>query len=183
MQQFGHNRNGPKMGEGCGPFLGRGSWVPIWHSVAFREAHLHAKCHLDPPCRLATVDMDRKSGALPPFWGGDLGLHLTQCRVGLPSYQVASRSIQPFGHNILTTADMGRKLGAVCPFGEGELGPHLAQCGQGHAYLRAKFHLDSSNRLATIHQRHTQDRTDRQRFDRIGRTVLQTVAQQVLSSS
>jgi len=25
------------------------------------------------------------------------------------------------------------------------------------AYLRAKFHLDPSNRLATVHQRHRQD--------------------------
>jgi len=41
------------------------------------------------------------------------------------------------------------------------------------AYLRAKFHLDPSNRLATIHQRY-RDRTgqtDRQRSDSIGRTV------------
>jgi len=28
------------------------------------------------------------------------------------------------------------------------------------AYLRAKFHLDPSNRLVTIHQRHRQDRQD-----------------------
>jgi len=46
------------------------------------------------------------------------------------------------------------------------------------AYLHAKFHLDPFNRLATVHERQT-DRTgqDRQRTDRIGRTVLQTVAQ------
>jgi len=34
------------------------------------------------------------------------------------------------------------------------------------AYMRAKFHLDPSNRLATVHERHRQtdrpDRTDRQ---------------------
>ena len=45
------------------------------------------------------------------------------------------------------------------------------------AYLRAKFHLDPSNRSATIHQRYGQ--TDRQRSDSIGRTVLQTVAQKL----
>ena len=46
------------------------------------------------------------------------------------------------------------------------------------------FHLDPSNRLATVHERYRQDRTDRtdrqtdrQRSDSIGRTVLQTVAQ------
>jgi len=54
------------------------------------------------------------------------------------------------------------------------------------AYLRAKFHLDPSNRLATVHERHRQtyrtdiqDRTDRRRTDSIGRTVLQTVAQKL----
>jgi len=45
------------------------------------------------------------------------------------------------------------------------------------AYLRAKFHLDPFNRLATVHERHRQtgqtgqdrqDRTDRQRSDSIG---------------
>ena len=53
-------------------------------------------------------------------------------------------------------------------------------------YLHTKFYLDPSNRLATIHERYReigqtgqtgQDRTDRQRSDSIGRTVLQTVAQ------
>jgi len=52
-------------------------------------------------------------------------------------------------------------------------------------YLHAKFHLDPSNRLATVHQRHRNDRqtdrqTNRQRSDSIGRTVLQTVAQKRL---
>jgi len=49
------------------------------------------------------------------------------------------------------------------------------------AYLHAKFHLDPSNRLATIHQHHRQTRqtgqTDRQRIDSTGQTVLQMVAQ------
>ena len=58
------------------------------------------------------------------------------------------------------------------------------------AYLHAKFHLDPSNRLVTIHQRYRQDRqdrrgqtdrqTDRQRTDTVGRTVLQTVAQKLV---
>jgi len=54
---------------------------------------------------------------------------------------------------------------------------------RGEAYLHAKFHLHSSNCLATIHQHYRQDRqtdrTDRQRSDSIGRTVLQTVAQKI----
>jgi len=43
------------------------------------------------------------------------------------------------------------------------------------AYLHAKFHLDPTNCLATVHQRHRQ--ADRQWSDSIGRTVLQTVAE------
>jgi len=46
---------------------------------------------------------------------------------------------------------MGRKLGNVPIWGE--LGPHLTQqvYAWAEAYLHAKFHLDPSNRLATIH--------------------------------
>ena len=46
--------------------------------MAWTETHIHAKCHLDPSNHLATIDMGRKLGALPPFWGGELGPHLTQ---------------------------------------------------------------------------------------------------------
>jgi len=52
---------------------------------------------------LATIDMGRKDGGCcSPFRrGGKLDLYLTQCRPdeGLPLYQVASWSIQSFGHN------------------------------------------------------------------------------------
>ena len=43
-------------------------------------------------------------GLLCPFPCEELGPHLTQCRLGrgLPPYQVASWSIQPFGHNTPT---------------------------------------------------------------------------------
>jgi len=54
------------------------------------------------------------------------------------------------------------------------------------AYLRTRWHPNPSNRLVTIHQRHRQtgqDRTDRQRSDRIGRTVLQTVVPKPCSDS
>ena len=59
------------------------------------------------------------------------------------------------------------------------MGGHLTQFGVDRGLPHAKFHLDPSNRLATIHQRHRRQ-TDRQRHDSIGRTVitvLQTVAQ------
>jgi len=66
--------------------------------------------------------------------------------------------MQPFGRN-----RYGSKIGGLCPFVGGELGSHLTHFGQGlaEAYLHAKFHLDPSNRLATVHNRYSQDRTDR----------------------
>ena len=53
-------------------------------------------------------------------------------------------------------------LGAVPLLREEELGPHPQHnVARAEAYLRAKFRLDPSNRLATVHERyrHT-DRTD-----------------------
>jgi len=43
---------GLKLG-GYAPFCGEG-WVPIYHKVAWAEAYLCAKYHLDPSSRLAT---------------------------------------------------------------------------------------------------------------------------------
>ena len=68
------------------------SSVPIEHNVAWADAYLRTKWHLDPSSRLATIDMGRKLGAPLPFRGGELGPHLTQSRLGrdLPPNQVAS---------------------------------------------------------------------------------------------
>ena len=93
-----------------------------------------------------------------------------------------SSAVAEMGDRV-ATIDMGRKLGVVPFFLGGQLGPNLTKNVVGaEAYLLVKFHLDPSNRLVTVHQRHRQDRTGqdrqyRQRSDSIGRTVLQTVAQ------
>ena len=109
----------------------------------------------------------------PLFGGGELGPHLTQCGLvrGLALNQIIPWSIQPFRHNrhgprIIRTqakpcARKFRNWGAVVPLSVGELGPHRIQWGRAEAYMRAVFHLDPSNRLATIHKRYRQDRTDR----------------------
>jgi len=49
---------------------------------------------------MATIDMGLKEGVLCPFHKA-LGTRLIQCGLlqGLLPYQVASPSIQPFGHN------------------------------------------------------------------------------------
>ena len=64
------------------PLFGGGEMGPIKHDVAWAEIYLRIKWHLDPSSRLATVDMGRKLGAVPFYWGGELGPHLTQCGLG-----------------------------------------------------------------------------------------------------
>jgi len=61
--------------------------------------------------------------------------------------------MEPFGRN-----RYGSKIARLCPFKEADLGPRRKQYGRAEAYLRAKFHLDQSDLLATIYQRHRQDR-------------------------
>jgi len=90
--------------------------------------------------------MGRKLGPVPFLWEGGTGSHVTQCRLGqgLSPYQVASWSIQPFGHNRHRP-----KLGAPSPFWEGAGSPSNT-IAWAAAYLPTKWHLDASSRLATI---------------------------------
>jgi len=139
------------------------------------------KCRQVLSSSLATTDVGRKlGGGLCPFEGrlGEAGspsnTHLTQygLGLGLPPYQVASWSIQPFGHN-----GHEPKIRGSVPLG-GSWVPIQHNVAGDEAYLRAKFRLNPSNRLATIHQRRRQTAGQTgQRSDSIGRTVLQTVAQ------
>ena len=69
-------------------------------------------------------------------------------------------------------------MGGCAPLGRGIWVPIYHNVVRAETYLHAKFRLDLSNCLATVHERHRQDnKQDRQRTDSIGRTVLQTVAQ------
>ena len=80
---------GRKLGA---PFLGGDGELGPQHKVAWAEAYLHTKWHLNPSNHLATTDMDRRLGeGLCPF-RGELGPHLTQCGQGqgLPACQVSS---------------------------------------------------------------------------------------------
>jgi len=89
----------PKMGRKfwrwlCAPppWGGR-NWVHILRKVAWDEAYLHAKYHLDPFSRLATINMGLFfEGELRPLLvSREVGPCLTQSRLGrgLPPYQVA----------------------------------------------------------------------------------------------
>ena len=89
----------------------------------------------------------QRGGSAVPLSRGELGVCLTQCGLGrgLLPYQVSSSSIQPFDHNRHEP-----KTGGCAPF-RVELRPHLAQRHLAEVYLRAKWHLEPSSPLATMH--------------------------------
>jgi len=77
--------------------------------------------HLHPSSCLATADVGRNLGGCAHWGEVELGPHLTQSCPGrgLPSYQVASCSIQQLGHN-----RYGPKIEDCVPFlGEGSWVP------------------------------------------------------------
>jgi len=96
---------------------------------------------------VATRDMGRKEGGCCAPFAGELGPRLTQCGLGrgLLPYKVASSSIQPFGHNRHEP-----KTGAVPLLGGGSCNTIKHNIAWAEVYLRTKWHLDASSRLATI---------------------------------
>jgi len=104
IQVFGRNRWDENLGL-C-PLFEEWRWVPIKHNVAWAEAYLLTKWHLDPYSRLATTYMGRKLGVVPLWrrWRWVPILHnVARAKLGLPPCQVSSSSIQPFGHNTPTS--------------------------------------------------------------------------------
>ena len=112
IQPLGHNRHGPKMGQGLIPFsreLGT-HWT---------ESHLAGPTPtsipngiLSPSSCFATKYIGRKLGAVP-LAGGGAGCPSNTISLGwgLPPYQVVSCYIQPFDHN-----RHGPKIGRAVPF-------------------------------------------------------------------
>jgi len=85
------------------------------------------------------------------FEEGELGPHLTQYRLGRgPPGILIRRAIWP---QQIWAENLG-----LCPFGGGGSGSSSNTVARAESYLHSEFHLDPSNRLATIHQRHRQDR-------------------------
>jgi len=118
---------GRKLGAVPRFFLGGGARSPyntMWPEP--RPTFVPSGILIHPAVCMPTTDIDQKlRGELCPL-GVELGLHLTQrCPGrGLSSYQVASWSIQLFGHK-----RHGTKIGGCAPFlGRGEMDPHLTQC-------------------------------------------------------
>ena len=85
---------------------------PHLANVAWAEAYLHTKWHLDPCSRLVTIDMGRKlGGSSAPFLGrGSLVPSNTKSPEPRPTSIPCGILIHPA---IWTQQIMGRKLGAV----------------------------------------------------------------------
>ena len=67
---------------GAVPFFLVGELGPHLRRSCLGEAYLHTKWHLSPSSRLATRDISQKIGGCVPLGEGELGPHLTQCRLG-----------------------------------------------------------------------------------------------------
>jgi len=115
-----------------------GSWAPS-NTMSPGPRPTSVQVVPDPSSHLATTDIGQKmgGGCCAPFQG-KLGPNLTQChlRRGLPLYQVASWSIQLFGHNrhgpqFIWMQTSGSKTAVPLSVQQGELAPHLTQCGLG----------------------------------------------------
>ena len=101
-----------------------GSWVPIKHKVAWAEAYLHTKWHLDASSRLATIEMGRKLGGglhPVPFFSGGSGVPIKHKVAWAEAYLHTQWHLSPFSR--LATTDIGRKLGAVPHLGEADWVP------------------------------------------------------------
>jgi len=98
-----------------------------FNTVAWAEAYLHTKWHLNPSSRLATIDMGRKfgGGEAVPLFGVSTLAGSSPSNTVSPGPRPTSVPSDPSSH--LATTDVGQKLGAVPLFGLGELGPRLTQ--------------------------------------------------------
>ena len=68
----------------------------MYQNVAWAEAYLRTKWHLNPSSRLATTDMGRNIlEDYAPFWGWELGPHLTQRGHGRGLYLRAKFHLDP----------------------------------------------------------------------------------------
>jgi len=104
------------------------------------QTYLPTKWHLDPSSRLVTAYMGQKLGVVPLGVAGSSSNKCGQSR-GLPPYQVACWSIQPFDLNIHWPKSGGR----CAPFWESVMWSWP------RPIPRTKWHVHPSSRLATIH--------------------------------
>jgi len=134
--------------------LGHGELGPHLTQCGQGSGYLHAKFHLDPSSRLATIDMGR----------------------GLYGNRHAGKAC----------AHKFRKWGRLlCPFGAGSRSPSNTMWPGPRSTCMPSFifiHPTVNHNTQRHRQTDREERQTGQRSDRIGRTVLQTVAQKSKNS-
>jgi len=135
--------------------------------------------------------MGRKLVGSTPFWGRGSWVPIERNVAWAETYLPSKRHLDPSSH--LATIDMSRKLGGLCPFWGGGAGSSSNTMWSGprptctpsfiwiHPTVWPQY-TNVTDRQDRQTDRQT-DRTNRQRSDSIGRTVLQTVAQEALTRS
>jgi len=100
-------------------------YFTLLYNVVWAEAYLRTKWHLDPCSRSAAIDMGRKLGALPPFWGG-AWVPIEHNVPWAEAYLHTKWHLDASSR--LAILEMGRKLGrGLCPLLRKGAGPDLAQ--------------------------------------------------------
>ena len=149
--------------------------------MAWVEAYQRTKWHLDPSNRLATTYMGQKLGVCAPFIWGRAGSHLTQCGLSQGAKALLHTKWHFDPSNRLATIDMGQNVGGCCaPFLERGAGSPCNAMSPGPRPTALPGGILIHPAVWPQYTNVT-DRTDRQRSHSIGRTVLQTVAQQTMN--
>jgi len=109
------------MGEGLCPFEG-GVAGSLSNTMSRSRGLPPYQVHLDPCSRLAAIDVVRKLGAPPPFWGGARSPSNTV--TWAEAYLRAKCLLDPSSR--LATINMGQKFAELRPhFWGGGMGPHV----------------------------------------------------------
>jgi len=148
MGDRGHNRHGPKRGGCRTPF--EESSDPVKYNVDWDEVYFRTKWRLHPSSRLATIDTNRKLGAVPPYRGSCDPSYTTSPEptfTSVPSGIFIHPALWKFGHN-----RHGPKIGwGGCALFTGvSWVPIEHEVAWAEAYLHTKWHLSPSSPLATI---------------------------------
>ena len=143
--------------------------------MAWAEAYLRTKWHLDACSRLATINMGQKLGVCTLLGEGGTSLFPILHNVTwVEAYLPTKWHLDPLRN--LATTDMGQKS-AGSPFDTMWSGLRPT-CVPSFILIRRTVwpqYTNVADRTGQI------DRQDRQRSDSIGRTVLQTVAQKLIA--
>jgi len=152
---------GPKIGGRC-PLFGKGAGsTSNTKSPELRSTSIPSGILMHPavcPQQKCAENL----GAPPPFWEKGAG---SPSNTKSPGPRPTSIPSGILIHAALWRQQIWAENWGLCPFGGGGAGsPFNTMCPEPY-YLRAKFHLDPSNRLATVHCTDRTEPTHRQTTD------------------